>query len=69
MSMAWKPGDRVSLLLPTGPRHVPRYARVVGTVRAVDEPGMPPGVRVQLDYPVRGASDCYATHSELRPEL
>jgi hypothetical protein len=38
-------------------------------VRAVDEPDLPPGVRVDLDREVNGVRDCYATHGELRPEV
>jgi hypothetical protein len=41
---------------------------VHGTVRAVDLPGQPPGVKVDLDREINGVWDCYATHRELRPE-
>jgi hypothetical protein len=64
--VSWKPGDRVKVLLPargTGPGHKPVW--IAGTVRDVDEPGLPPGVRVDLDVLVRGVRDCYATHGEL----
>jgi hypothetical protein len=64
----WKPGDRVALTLPTGQRHRPNRQRVTGSVRAVDEPGLPSGVRVDLDAAVRGVTDCYATHDELVSE-
>jgi len=60
---AWQPGERVLVYLPRGPRGL---EAVPGTVREVDPPGLRPGVRVDLDYPVRGADNCYATHSELR---
>ena len=64
----WTPGDRVKLLLPdrnlrVGLGHPERW--VSGTVREVDPPGLRPGVRVDLDSPLNGVSDCYATHSEL----
>ena len=36
-----------------------------GTVRDVDS-GSRPGVGVDLDEPVNGVSDCYATRAELR---
>lgn len=62
----WKPGDRVQVQLPGGQYH--RMTWVTGTVRGTDEHGLPPGVRVDLDYDVMGVQDCYATHSELRPE-
>jgi hypothetical protein len=68
MSEDWQPGDRVKVLLPAGPgnRGGPSRGWVSGTVREVDPPGLRPGVRVDLDYSVRGVRDCYATHSELR---
>jgi hypothetical protein len=69
--MDWQPGDRVKLMLPD------KYARrgrggaapVVsfsGTVREVDPPGLRPGVVVDLDRPVNGVRQCFATHEELR---
>lgn len=64
-SPAWQVGDRVVF------RHVERVGRrnvtvgTLGTVRAVDEPRLPPGVRVDLDEPVCGVRECYATHDEL----
>jgi hypothetical protein len=66
----WRPGDRVIARLPAGQAtgYGRRHADVHGTVRAVDEPGLPPGVRVDLDDEVNGVRDCYATHGELRPE-
>ena len=68
----WKPGDRVRICLPdksrTAGRHGPQWASFSGTVRQIDEPGLPRGVRVDLDYPVNGAKDCYASHAELTPE-
>lgn len=73
----WKPGDRVIVRLPD--RSLPRgrgghggsvaVVPVHGTVRAVDEEGMPPGVRVDLDREISGVRDCYATRAELRPEV
>ena len=70
MSENWQPGDRVQVLLPDrlgllGRRGSRAWFR--GTVRAVDEPGALPGVRVDLDMPVSGVQDCYASHKELRP--
>jgi hypothetical protein len=64
----WAPGDKVQVLLPDrgglkGYRG--RMCWFTGTVRDVDT-GPCPGVRVDLDYPVSGVSDCYATHAELR---
>lgn len=65
----WHVGDRVSLC-PTGRES----DRVTATVTAVDEPGRPRGVRVQLDHLVRGRSSrrsagsrlhAYASHDEL----
>ena len=68
--MDWKPGDRVELKLPNK-HHVGRrvgvYEWFSGTVREVDTPGLPRGVRVDLDREVNGVRDCYATHAELRP--
>ena len=77
MPEPWKPGDRVIVRLPDK-RRQPRsgvrggWSRDVdvhGTVRAVDLPGCPPGVKVDLDREINGVRDCYATHSELRPEV
>lgn len=59
-SSAWRVGDTVSLC-PNGNES----DRVTGIVSAVDEEGLPRGVRVQLDRSVRGADDCYASHDEL----
>lgn len=64
----WTPGDRVKLLLSDRSLIGGRGSRkrwVCGTVREVDPPGLRPGVRVDLDSPLNGASNCYATHSEL----
>lgn len=36
-----------------------------GTVREVDPPGLPLGVRVDFDGEVNGVNHCYATHGEL----
>jgi len=64
----WKPGDRVIVRLPH--RSTPVCdIDVCGTVRAVDLPGLPPGVKVDLDEQVNGVRDCYATHRELRSEV
>lgn len=62
--MAWKPGDRVEVFLPVKGRNG-RF-RFGGTVREVDPPGLPPGVRVDLDETVNGVQNCFATHAELR---
>jgi hypothetical protein len=62
----WAAGTRVKLLLPdkaASPKG--RWIWVTGTVRGIDEPGLPRGVRVDLDFPLNGASDCYAAHREL----
>lgn len=65
----WKRGDRVMVCLPDkgGVKGgVNSHAWFGGTVREVDPPGRRPGVIVDLDYPVNGVGDCYATHAELR---
>ena len=59
-------GQRVSLVLPAGPYG--RNARVAGTVEGIDTGGHP-GVRVRLDCVVNGVDNCYATYSELDPEV
>ena len=68
--MTWKPGDRVTIILRDDARRGRGVLRVPvnGTVTAVDEEGLPPGVRVQLDRTVNGADNCYATHRELSVE-
>lgn len=66
---SWQPGDRVIVRLPDRSAPYGRRVDVHGTVRAVDEPDLPPGVRVDLDREVNGVRDCYATHGELRPEV
>ena len=66
---AWAPGDRVEVFLPdrdgaSGDRR--RWGHwFPGTVRDVNS-GPQPGVRVDLDHPVNGVSECYATQAELR---
>jgi hypothetical protein len=71
----WQPGDRVVVRLPDKRRASgmrgggSRDVDVHGTVREVDLPGQPPGVKVDLDREVNGVRDCYATHGELRPEV
>ena len=57
----WRVGDRA--VWP----HRERGRRVLstGVVGAVDEPGLPRGVRLVFDEPVNGGADCYATHDEL----
>jgi hypothetical protein len=70
----WQPGDRVIVRLPDKQRGsgirggVSRDVDVHGTVREVDLPGQPRGVKVDLDREVNGVRDCYATRGELRPE-
>ncbi len=69
MSEKWLPGDQVRVRLPARDGLIGRRGRwqwFTGTVRAVDEPGARPGVRVDLDQRVNGAEDCYATHDELQ---
>jgi hypothetical protein len=61
MSTAWKPGDRV-WVNPTTYRN----DWVQATVREVDPDGKR-GVLVDLDHPIRGLFDCFATHAELKP--
>lgn len=61
----WNVGDRVQVELPGGYRGGRFW--MTGVVTGLDEPGLPRGVRVALDVPVRGSDNCYATHSELRP--
>jgi hypothetical protein len=56
----WKIGDRVSLC-PNGNES----DRTTATVTAIDEEGLPRGVRVQLDRKVRGVDNAYASHGEL----
>lgn len=56
----WKVGDRVTLC-PNGRER----DRVSGVITAIDEPGLPKGVRVRFDRLVRGVDNCYASHSEL----
>lgn len=66
----WKPGDRVLVRLPDRNGLRGRHGShnwFPGTVRDIDT-GSRPGVRVDLDFPVNGVSDCYATHGELRRE-
>lgn len=57
---AWQIGDTVSLC-PDGREE----NRARGIITAIDENGMPRGVRVQLFTPVLGSANCYATHDEL----
>lgn len=57
---AWHVGDRVSLC-PNGNE----TDRVGGVITAIDEEGLPRGVRVQLVEIVRGVDNCYASHDEL----
>lgn len=66
---SWKPGDRVIVRLPDKSAPYGRMVDVHGTVQEVDEPDLPPGVRVHLDREVNGLYDCYAAHGELRPEV
>lgn len=71
---SWKPGDRVIVHLPDKSLKRGRAggileADVHGTVREIDLPGQPPGVKVDLDREINGVRDCYATHGELRPEV
>jgi hypothetical protein len=62
----WKVGDRVAW-----PHKVRagRFASIileVGTVTAVDLPGLPRGVQITFDDPVDGAATCYATYREIQ---
>lgn len=61
-------GDRVTLEIPIAPwrKTGRRRELVTGTVAAVNEPGLPPGVRVVFDQPVNGVPNAYATHAECR---
>ncbi len=64
----WQQGDRALGCLPDNDGlkgYRGRMQWFPGTVREADT-GSRPGVRVDLDYPVNGVSDCYATHAELR---
>lgn len=66
----WQAGDRIEVRLPdrNGLRgRAGSHNWFPGTVRDIDT-GSRPGVRVDLDFKVNGASDCYATHAELRRE-
>lgn len=60
----WKPGDRVSLMLPNNDLPWRREVRCPGTVRSADEGG----VHVTLDLEINGLRECYATHRELSAE-
>lgn len=62
----WAPGDRVTISLPDKSAPYGRHVLVPGTVREVDPPGLPRGVRVDLDWTVNGVQDCFAAHGELR---
>lgn len=67
---AWKPGDRVEVRLPDrdGLKGRKRSrAWFPATVSVVDPEGRTTGVVVDLDYPVNGCTDAFATHAELRP--
>lgn len=68
--MDWHPGDRVLVCLPDkggiSGRKGSRDAWFSGTVRETDPPGIRPGVVVDLDHSVNGATQCFATHDELR---
>lgn len=69
--MGWKPGDRVTVMLPDRDVRRGRGGRVTsvpvtGTVREVDPAGSFPGVLVDLDREVNGVQDCYASHGELQ---
>lgn len=67
---SWHPGDRVKVSLPDRSAVRGRGSRrrwFTGTVRELDQPGLPPGVRIDLDHPVNGVRDCYAAHDELHP--
>jgi hypothetical protein len=70
--VAWQPGNRVIVrlpdkLAPRGRGNSVRQVPVHGTVRSVDDGGLP-GVHVDLDREVNGVRSCYATHAELQPE-
>lgn len=68
--MEWAVGDRVIVNLPNNKNPWLQVRRgsavpVSGTVKALDEPGVVRGVRVQFDAEFNGVMDCYATHEEL----
>jgi hypothetical protein len=62
-------GTRVRLQLsePRPSLRCPQRVSVTGTVVAVDTPGLPPGVRVELDRQVGGGRRCYAPYRDLEP--
>lgn len=65
----WKPRDRVRVQLPDKDGHYGYRGRMEwfpGTVREVDPLDSRPGVTVDLDFPVSGVRDCFATHTELK---
>ncbi len=67
LTAGWEPGDRVLVELPdANGAQRGRWRSFAGTVREVNPPGLRPGVRIDLDVPVNGVRDCYATHAELR---
>lgn len=59
-SYAWRVGDRVSLC-PNGRES----DRCEGTITAINEEGLPRGVRVRFDGLLCGVDNCYASHDEL----
>lgn len=64
----WSVGDRV--VFPHRARKGGHHnVWTVGTVTAVDLPGLPPGVKVEYDEPDDGCPGCYARHDELEPAL
>lgn len=69
MDCPWKVGDRVIWPHPERDRTrrgAPyRTVRTSGTVIAIDDVAGTRGVRVALDEPVRGVTECYATYAEL----
>jgi len=70
----WKVGDRAAWTYTTSVSRGGRKGwervevRNVGTVTEIDKPGLPRGVRLGFDEPDphTGATECYATHDELR---
>jgi hypothetical protein len=62
-------GTRVRLQLsePRPSLRYPQRVSVTGTVVAVDTPGLPPGVWIELDRQVGGSRRCYAPYHDLEP--
>lgn len=61
----WRGGDRAAVPGRQSAGWARRSVLHPGTVTAVVEPGLPPGVRPTFGQPGRGTTSCSATHGEL----